>query len=658
VCATCPNASDSNTGTSACPVRTIARGLQNAATLFLPRVRVASVWNSTTAQYTETLTVPPFVMVEGKWRVTGTTTLAWARSTSTSDRTVVIGGANLTSPTATRMSGFDGFAFRPTISPSMQVVTVSGSPTLRDFSINPTVTTTLPNTITGIWVSGASANPLITGDGTTDSSISIPAANSAPSTPARAIGLYVADGRAEVSRVTISGFNSQGPGSSATGIELRNAPGTSVTNTSIGLTGGATCVGVHAIGNTRDIVLDTLTVTSCGVLITSAAAIVNYGVAFDSCPVGLMGAAPVLRNSIIVGRAATSGIVGVRSADGCGLTIQGNSITGYTQAAPPPFIAGVVCESGAAHDPCRIVGNSLITPGSLSPQGAESYGVVCRSTCNGPNGPATTPACQGSCAEISDNRPVGLATGGIQAGAGATRVGVLLAGSNPLVARNGISGTAPAGFCTGYGVRLVGSGATVVNNAISAPACTTMVGVQAEASVAFNGFIASPLVHSNTVVAWPLFIASPVTQAAVRLSAVGAVDGGSGEFRNNLLQIGPANAPTSAVFLEASPGVDPVALTANDYWFDSDAGTPTLYLDENAVALGSAAAIDALTRTVSSGNQRVRPGLLVSTFPHLLPDAGVQRLGTSQGPGAPTNDYDGDPRPLLEPPDIGADELP
>lgn len=84
---------------------------------------------------------------------------------------------------------------------------------------------------------------------------------------------------------------------------------------------------------------------------------------------------------------------------------------------------------------------------------------------------------------------------------------------------------------------------------------------------------------------------------------------------------------------------------ANDFWYQTGAGTQLLYKNEGATVLTDCAAINALTDTSASNNVCVLPGFKPPSLPHLSADAGVLGLGINTGTGAPSNDYD--PRPML-----------
>jgi hypothetical protein len=138
VCVTCVGAVDTNPGTQASPLRTIARGIAVAQQLGRPTVFVGSAQGTLTA-YAESITIPSGIVVQGRWTVSST--FSWAR---TGSRTLVINllPAGVTfAPGAGRNSGLDGVRVQSSgaVAGATEVSAISivdASPTLRDFEVD------------------------------------------------------------------------------------------------------------------------------------------------------------------------------------------------------------------------------------------------------------------------------------------------------------------------------------------------------------------------------------------------------------------------------------------------------------------------------------------------------------------------------------------
>jgi hypothetical protein len=124
----------------------------------------------------------------------------------------------------------------------------------------------------------------------------------------------------------------------------------------------------------------------------------------------------------------------------------------------------------------------------------------------------------------------------------------------------------------------------------------------------------------------------------------------AGIFRNNILRAG-ACATARYDFWEDGASFDPRVFENNDL---DPTGTPTaLYLDGDATALSTAAAVNALTGTTAGGNISVDPMFVAPPADvHLGNGSACVNVGTTAG--APGSDFAGKARDTK--PDIGAFE--
>ncbi len=653
VCRACPGAANTNTGTPACPLLTINGGVSHATALAAPKVFI-----SNGGTYNEDVVVPAGVMLEGGYQVSGST---WTRTVT---RTIVQNTSELGlrfAPGAGRTTGIDRLEVRAINStmtlPSIAVISITdASPTVRDFRVVDLSNSQKQQEV-GISVLGTGANrpsPRIEG---------------VPGTPSVITGIYASQAtglRIELARAEIENVNITGIRGGPTATHLINAAGTTFTTgqSHASTLGRSQCRGIHSQGDASGVVFDGVSAHGC-VAGQFDAPRDSYGVFFEQCPNASTGPLPVFRNSPAVRGGAAYGpggfVVGIRSVDGCGLQITGNAsivgAAGYTEQTVTA--SGIECRSDDFNDPpCRIVGNQSII-GSTSSSMGVVYGVLCAGPCQ-----SSTASCMGACSEISDNRS-GLDGGGITPGRGTALNGVYVSQSNPSIERNTIFGDDNATTCTfGAGLGLRGAGAWVANNFIVGSRC----------SISSAGLVMTPerrtgdnsypvaTVHSNTVLAYFGVGTPPSTQHGVRVDGIAATPTRIGRYLNNVFQAGPGGTATWA-FAETESNGQPLALLHNDFFIEggsADGGTP-LYRDNASVTLTTATEINLLADVSSppSGNVSLSPGFLPMR-PYLSATSPLRGIGTDAGPGAPSSDYDSQPRPQPAggPPDIGADEVP
>ncbi|MBK8252785.1 MAG: hypothetical protein IPK82_08970 [Polyangiaceae bacterium] len=161
-----------------------------------------------------------------------------------------------------------------------------------------------------------------------------------------------------------------------------------------------------------------------------------------------------------------------------------------------------------------------------------------------------------------------------------------------------------------------------------------------------------PDVHSNNIDGAGTTLVNSCMSRAVFMGLVaGSGAAKQGIFRNNILRGGIC--PASRVgFFESDPGSDPRIVQNNN--FDPIGAPMSLYFDENATSLTTAAAIDALMDITVAASLSADP--LFANYPtdiHLL--TGSPCVGAGTATGVPMTDFEGTPRSTTTP-DIGADE--
>jgi hypothetical protein len=350
----------------------------------------------------------------------------------------------------------------------------------------------------------------------------------------------------------------------------------------------------------------------------------SHGVWIEGCG----DAAPwIVDNETILGDGlANASVSAVRAMGACHPVIDGNIRLMAGGEAATARAVGVVCAASASSaSRCAVVGNKLIQ-GAPSNRLTQSIGVACEA---------------GACARVAGNV--------INGNNGGDAVGVLVSGGGPLVERNNITGG--CGSRSTAGLLADNSAGRVENNQVRGAVCasnlTTPQAVGVRVHVVAGGNEVE--VHSNTVDAGGTGTCSGAA-AVLGTTATANTALRKGIFRNNILRVGACSTVRYG-FWESSPPVEPRIFENNDL---DPTGSPTaLYLDANATALTTEAAVNALTGTVASGNISADP-MFVAPPSDLRLGAGSRCADTGTATGAPARDYAGRMRDSK--PDIGAHE--
>jgi hypothetical protein len=695
VCQTCLDAADTNTGTQSCPLLTVNQGITNATNLKLPTVFIASSFNGgAAATYAESVVIPDGVVVQGRWVVMGMPgAFNWNRAVNAPTARTVIQDTTaeglLFAPGATATAGIDGvtvISARLSTPAMVQlgVSVISASPTLLDFNVQGVPPgSPLPATAIGVAVSGAVSarpSPNILGELLGPQS---PSSIGGIHGTAGAVGLQIQNAKAAITNVNITEVSSNT--GTAVGTQLSNAPGTTFTGGVSNALSGVVCFGILSSGDATGTVVDSVSASGCNSISGgNISTQVSVGVAFDQCPAGTLGN-PVVKNANriaggVVGALPDGGsglAAGVLSSDGCALTVANNaSITGaQTGSASTATGYGVICtyqgltNKNGADAPCQITSNTFISGANALI--LASAGIACTGSCGTKNS-----QCSGSCLNITDNKVPAMAplNAGVSGGAGSWQYGLYVEESSPTVARNSfgpIAAPTQLQRCSfSWGGYLRGAGGSYANNVFVAQNCTAnggaSTGLELQAEQRADGSIASPLVHSNTIMSILNSTGSPLminaqTQAGVRLSPlVGTgMSVSTGTFVNNIFEIGPMGNPNASwAFQEGSKTVNPKAVQFNDYVLVGSLITlnPPLYLDDGMTTLSLPSDIDLQTDTFAGNSVSIDPGL-GALPPHLPLTSQVRSKGTVLGMQPPFNDYDGNPRPRADGGvDIGADQ--
>jgi hypothetical protein len=247
-----------------------------------------------------------------------------------------------------------------------------------------------------------------------------------------------------------------------------------------------------------------------------------------------------------------------------------------------------------------------------------------------------------ACARIENNR--------ISGRQGLFAAGVVLNNAATVVSRNQISAGCAA---TGIGLLSRNAYPRVENNVINGTVCNGI----AVGPAPVNSFGVQVLVgtnaneidlHSNTILANGARGGMCTSRGiAFDVVSMGVPSGPRGQVRNNIVHAGIC--PTAYGVHEFNVIADPRIFTNNDV-VHPDGGT--LYKDENATDLTTAAAINGLMDITASGNLAADPAFDGGV--HLSAGSVCRNAGSAIG--APLVDLDGDARPQESLPDIGADE--
>jgi hypothetical protein len=278
-----------------------------------------------------------------------------------------------------------------------------------------------------------------------------------------------------------------------------------------------------------------------------------------------------------------------------------------------------------------VIGNKLIQ-GAPSNHPQLSIGVMCDT---------------GSCVRVAGNVVNGNSGGNV--------VGVYVNSGATLVDRNNITGG--CGVSNTSGVATVNASGRIENNLVRGAVCssnlttTQAVGVYVQVGTSIQAGMGSNEVdvHSNTVDAGGSGACSGAAAAMVNPNNL-STPPRQNIFRNNILRAGACTTARYG-FWEQSPPVEPRIFQNNDL---DPTGSPTaLYFDANATPLTTAAAVNAFTGTIASGNISVDPMFVAAPSDlHLGSASMCVDAGTTVG--APLRDYTGKARDAK--PDIGAYE--
>lgn len=661
VCGSCANALDTNPGTQAQPVRTIGRGLQLAVLLGRPTVFVGTAQGAPVT-YTENLTVPAGVVVQGRWSVSGT--FAWTR---TAPRSLLVNtqpnGVTFAAG-ATRTTGLDGLTVRSAslaagTAASSAITIIDASPLIFDTNVEVATSGGAPGTAVGIVVSRSPTavrpNPRIAG--VNDASRANITSGAAV---VNSIGIAVQDASVELEFLNVQSGTAVGLNSGSAAIQMNNGARSIIRNLQAfpGLASQGACGGITANGDSSGLLIDTVVARGCPAA-NGTPALASLGVGFGSCPLLTPGgAAPQLINSTVsAGLAQGNGswVIGVLATNGCAPVINGNTVSGtasLTVVAQNAVAIGCTHESNGmpgTNAACRIT-NNRATSGRAT---AIATGISCIGNCAA--GDAT---CLGSCAEVSTNT--------VSAGDAPVVIHGSITQSSPRIARNTFGEAGATCNSSGPGggsitaLRLEGSGSRVENNVLLAGNCGTLYGLEQINSRRAIGFAPGPDVHSNTVI--PAQALSGIASATIVGVSIRSPGGpvlvpALGTYRNNII-IANGTATVRFAFREADANSDPAVLENNDFWAPAIVGMPLLYQDEGTMTLNAASQINMLNGLpgVSAGALSADPAFTLGSTFRLSGGSPMRNAGVTTG--MPRDDFDGTARPAGgNAPDVGADEV-
>jgi hypothetical protein len=121
--------------------------------------------------------------------------------------------------------------------------------------------------------------------------------------------------------------------------------------------------------------------------------------------------------------------------------------------------------------------------------------------------------------------------------------------------------------------------------------------------------------------------------------------------RNNILHAGLC--ATTFGLVEIAAAADPRILENNDFWYAT--APSALYRDEGATDLTTIGAVNGLTDITAAANLSSDPLFVGAVNYHIGAGSPCRNTGTASG--APTYDWENDPRPQESLFDIGADEF-
>jgi hypothetical protein len=416
--------------------------------------------------------------------------------------------------------------------------------------------------------------------------------------------------------------NSGGTGFSAA-VLLRSSPGALIEQSALCGADSDNGAGVRIDGDATGVVVRGSLINAWG------GAKDAHGIWAEDCK----GAAPwIVDNFYIAGQGDTVSTLvdGIRAVGDCHPVIDSNVtiLGGGEGSSTNPH--GIYCGTNASGvaSKCAVLNNQTIS-GSAQGFPPISVGVRCE---------------DGGCLRIAGNRLI-TGNGGVAA------YGVWLGKTGTVIENNTV-----AGGCgqTTTGVYAQDSFARLQNNRIFGAACPASgganllnsYGLRVEAGAGANELD----VHSNDIDGSGGLVACSSFGIHLGLGPA-APAAGKGIFRNNIVRAGVCLTARHNVF-ESAAAADPRIFQSNDL---DPFGLPTsIYFDEAASALGTAAAVNALGDMLVSGV--ISADAQYVAYPtDLHISATSPCLGAGTPTGAPKDDMDGDARDPGTP-DIGADE--
>jgi hypothetical protein len=364
---------------------------------------------------------------------------------------------------------------------------------------------------------------------------------------------------------------------------------------------GADCAGVRWLGGALEAsLIEDVDASGCMPVAGAPSPLSTRGIAVDGC--GADSAPLTLRRVRATGGwlgggyAPAPSAIGVEVRGECPVTLEQSDVLGAVDTFSE---AGWHASRAAAgvvceHAPCVVAASRSIVGAAPNAPAELAYGIWC----------------DHGCRELADNR-------GVTAGAGLQQAGVLIDSASPVVVRNAITSKGAAPACVrGAGLESRRSESFIADNLVVAPFCRS----SSQGLALGSG---GPTVVSNTILG---------REAAVRFDTPAT-------FINNVLLVEP-----SGVALE-SLGPQPALLSNND-----------LFVRGGGVLYRRAGVDFTQAAQIGTASLSVDP-LFTADPPHLMPASLLRGAGCVTGV-VDELDFDSEPRPQGQPPDVGADQLP